>query len=70
MLAVTFAVLNDALHLPPFSLLVVALTLTDGKHSSTSRLFCINSNDVPVGMTLTFFFNVKDTGERDMFLRR
>ncbi|KAJ7665103.1 Phosphatidylinositolglycan class N-domain-containing protein [Mycena polygramma] len=42
-LSVTFAALNDALHLPPFSLFLVALTLTDG-------------------MTLTFFFNVTDTG--------
>ncbi|KAF7302545.1 PigN domain-containing protein [Mycena chlorophos] len=42
-LAVTFATLNDALHLPPFSLFLVALTLTPG-------------------MTLTFFFNVTDTG--------
>ncbi|KAJ7757539.1 Phosphatidylinositolglycan class N-domain-containing protein [Mycena metata] len=42
-LAVTFVALNDALHLPPFSLFLVALTLTDG-------------------MTLTFFFNVTDTG--------
>ena len=30
MLSVTFAVLNDALHLPPFLLLLVALTITDG----------------------------------------
>ncbi|KAJ6541822.1 Phosphatidylinositolglycan class N-domain-containing protein [Mycena capillaripes] len=42
-LSVTFATLNDALHLPPFSLFLVALTLADG-------------------MTLTFFFNVTDTG--------
>ncbi|KAJ6601273.1 Phosphatidylinositolglycan class N-domain-containing protein [Mycena vulgaris] len=42
-LSVTFAALNDALNLPPFSLFLVALTLTDG-------------------MTLTFFFNVTDTG--------
>ncbi|KAJ7837393.1 Phosphatidylinositolglycan class N-domain-containing protein [Mycena olivaceomarginata] len=42
-LSVTFAAVNDALHLPPFSLFLVALTLTDG-------------------MTLTFFFNVTDTG--------
>ena len=34
MLSVTFAVLNDALHLPPFSLLLVALTITDGKSLS------------------------------------
>ncbi|KAF8345663.1 Phosphatidylinositolglycan class N-domain-containing protein [Amanita rubescens] len=42
-LSVTFAVLNSTLQLPPFSLLLVALTLTDG-------------------MTLTFFFQVQDTG--------
>ncbi|KAJ7664945.1 Phosphatidylinositolglycan class N-domain-containing protein [Mycena rosella] len=42
-LSVTFAALNHALNLPPFSLFLVALTLTDG-------------------MTLTFFFNVTDTG--------
>ena len=30
MLSVSFALLNDALGLPPFSLLLVALTLTDG----------------------------------------
>ena len=29
-LSVTFAVLNSTLRLPPFSLLLVALTLTDG----------------------------------------
>ncbi|KAF9000322.1 Phosphatidylinositolglycan class N-domain-containing protein [Cyathus striatus] len=43
LLSVVFAVLNHTLELPPFSLLMVALTLTDG-------------------MTLTFFFNVQDTG--------
>ncbi|KAJ7292742.1 Phosphatidylinositolglycan class N-domain-containing protein [Mycena rebaudengoi] len=42
-LSVCFAALNHAVHLPPFSLFLVALTLTDG-------------------MTLTFFFNVSDTG--------
>ncbi|KAM6496316.1 Phosphatidylinositolglycan class N (PIG-N) domain containing protein [Amanita muscaria] len=42
-LSVTFAVLNSTLQLPPFSLLLVALSLTDG-------------------MTLTFFFQVQDTG--------
>ncbi|GLB34289.1 putative phosphatidylinositolglycan class N (PIG-N) [Lyophyllum shimeji] len=42
-LAVASALLNDFLHLPPFSLLLVALTLTDG-------------------MTIMFFFNVRDTG--------
>ncbi|KAF7307451.1 PigN domain-containing protein [Mycena indigotica] len=48
-LAVTFATLNDALRLPPFSLFLVALTLTPG-------------------MTLTFFFNVTDTGEPSTFV--
>ncbi|KAG5727447.1 GPI ethanolamine phosphate transferase 1 [Termitomyces sp. T112] len=42
-LAVASALLNDFLHFPPFSLLLVALALTDG-------------------MTITFFFNVRDTG--------
>ncbi|KAK7063739.1 PigN domain-containing protein [Favolaschia claudopus] len=43
MLAVAIATLNDALDLPPFSVFLVALTLTDG-------------------MTLSFFYNVTDTG--------
>ncbi|KII90223.1 hypothetical protein PLICRDRAFT_40419 [Plicaturopsis crispa FD-325 SS-3] len=42
-LSVCFAALNARLRLPPFSLFLVALTLTDG-------------------MTMTFFFNVTDTG--------
>ncbi|KAG1751768.1 Phosphatidylinositolglycan class N-domain-containing protein [Suillus lakei] len=42
-LSAVFATLNARLHLPPFSLFLVALTLTDG-------------------MTMTFFFNVTDTG--------
>lgn len=43
MLGVTFAELNKALRLPPFSLLLVALALVDS-------------------MTLSFFFQVQDTG--------
>ncbi|TFK28974.1 GPI ethanolamine phosphate transferase 1 [Coprinopsis marcescibilis] len=43
MLGVTFAELNKALQLPPFSLLLVALAVVDA-------------------MTLSFFFQVKDTG--------
>ncbi|TFK61033.1 PigN-domain-containing protein [Pluteus cervinus] len=43
MLSVTFTALNHRLNLPPFSLFLVAMALTDG-------------------MTLTFFFNVTDTG--------
>ncbi|KAL6308835.1 PigN-domain-containing protein [Sparassis latifolia] len=42
-LATSFHLLNTRLHLPPFSLFLVALTLTDV-------------------MTMTFFFNVTDTG--------
>jgi len=42
-LAVCFATLNARLQLPPFSLFLIALTLTDG-------------------MTVTFFFQVTDTG--------
>ena len=33
MLSVFFALLNDRLDLPPFSLFLVALTLTDGERS-------------------------------------
>lgn len=61
MLSVTFALLNDALGLPPFSLLLVALTLTDGASCPPSSLtgsLCI----AVAGMTLSFFFNVQDTG--------
>ncbi|KAJ8519640.1 hypothetical protein ONZ45_g3434 [Pleurotus djamor] len=43
MLSVAFSTLNARLHLPPFSLFLVALSLTDG-------------------MTLTFFYQVSDTG--------
>ncbi|KAF8527215.1 PigN-domain-containing protein [Gautieria morchelliformis] len=43
MLSAAFATLTARLHLPPFSLFLVALSLTDG-------------------MTLTFFYNVTDTG--------
>jgi len=42
-LSATFATLTARLHLPPFSLFLVSLSLTDG-------------------MTLTFFYNVTDTG--------
>ena len=38
MLAMTFAVLNHCLDLPPFSLFVVALALTDGACSTSSDL--------------------------------
>ena len=39
-LAVTFSVLNDALNLPPFSLLLVALTIIDGDYFSTYIFHC------------------------------
>ena len=71
MLAVCFALLNARLHLPPLSLFLVALTLTDGASplapNFDSRIlfrarwlmsvFC--SGTV---MTITFFLNVTDTG--------
>jgi Phosphatidylinositolglycan class N (PIG-N) len=63
-LSATFANLNARLHLPPFSLFLVALTLTDGAilifPFSHNILICLFLS----GMTLTFFFNVTDTGER------
>lgn len=58
-MAVVFADLNDALDLPPFSLLLVSLALTDG-----TFLYCFDCQALIrfSGMTLTFFFLVQDTG--------
>ncbi|KAJ6486074.1 Phosphatidylinositolglycan class N-domain-containing protein [Mycena vitilis] len=54
-LSVTFAALIDALHLPPFSLFLVALTLTDGM----TLTFFFNVTDIgswlEIGQTITFF---------------
>lgn len=62
MLSVIFADLNDALHLPPFSLLLVALTLTDGISFFKSLLLESDINHCSAGMTLMFFYMVQDTG--------
>lgn len=67
-LASVFATLNTRLHLPPFSLFLIALTLTDGEWSLSSfgdptlaTTFDLLSRSV-AGMTATFFFKVTDTG--------
>ena len=60
MLSVLFADLNHRLGLPPLSLFTVALALTDGTRSRSS-LQKPTSHARPV-MTITFFFNVSDTG--------
>ncbi|KAL1675871.1 Phosphatidylinositolglycan class N-domain-containing protein [Schizophyllum commune] len=55
MLAMTFAVLNHRLNLPPFSLFVVALALTDGM----TLAFFFNVSDtgswLEIGQTISFF---------------
>jgi hypothetical protein len=63
-LAVSFAVLNARLHLPPFSLFLVALTLTDGKCRFAFTLAGTTAglNLIDTVMTMTFFFRVTDTG--------
>ncbi|KAJ8474730.1 hypothetical protein ONZ51_g7029 [Trametes cubensis] len=50
-LAMTFSMLNARLDLPPFSLVLVALTLTDAQQAYSLAV-----------MTITFFLNVTDTG--------
>jgi phosphatidylinositol glycan class N len=60
-LSVAFATLNARLHLPPFSLFLVALTLTDGKDVVPLMMVILTSPSP--GMTMTFFYNVTDTGE-------
>ncbi len=53
--------LNARLHLPPFSLFLVALTLTDGMFSVPLQE--VVANYTYVVMTITFFLNVTDTGK-------
>lgn len=60
MLGVTFAELNKALRLPPFSLLLVALAIVDGTQTTTMSHGA--SLTRTLGMTLSFFYQVKDTG--------
>lgn len=57
-----FALLNARLHLPPFSLFLVALTLTDGKCHLLSFVAIESSHYRSTVMTMTFFFKVTDTG--------
>jgi GPI ethanolamine phosphate transferase 1 len=60
MLGVVFAELNKALQLPPFSLLLVALAVVDSEW--TPYGICMFLTDGYEGMTLSFFYQVKDTG--------
>ena len=65
MLGIAFSELNKALCLPPFSLLLVALAIVDGKWCfaiSVLVKFNLNRFCCLLGMTLTFFFKVQDTG--------
>ncbi|KAF9474339.1 GPI ethanolamine phosphate transferase 1 [Pholiota conissans] len=55
MLSVTFAVLNDTLGLPPFSLLMVALTLTDGMTLSFFFKVQDTGSWLEIGQSITFF---------------
>lgn len=63
-LASIFATLNARLHLPPFSLFLIALTLTDGEQKIRSSFYAFLTvpNWFGVVMTVTFFFQVTDTG--------
>ncbi|KAJ3517601.1 hypothetical protein NLJ89_g404 [Agrocybe chaxingu] len=54
-LAVSFAVLNDALRLPPFSLLLVALTLTDGMTLAFFFQVQDTGSWLEIGQSITFF---------------
>ncbi|CAA7259378.1 unnamed protein product [Cyclocybe aegerita] len=54
-LAVSFAVLNDALRLPPFSLLLVALTLTDGMTLAFFYQVQDTGSWLEIGQSITFF---------------
>jgi len=66
-LASVFATLNARLHLPPFSLFLVALTLTDGEWRTLltrlPMLHWTSLNELGIGMTVAFFFKVTDTGK-------
>ncbi|KAF7302943.1 PigN domain-containing protein [Mycena kentingensis (nom. inval.)] len=55
MLAVVFATLNDALHLPPFSLFLVALTLTDGMTLTFFFRVTDTGSWLEIGQSITFF---------------
>ncbi|KAF8967451.1 Phosphatidylinositolglycan class N-domain-containing protein [Flammula alnicola] len=55
MLSVAFAVLNDALNLPPFSLLLVALTLTDGMTLTFFYKVQDTGSWLEIGQSISFF---------------
>src|SRR5579872_2574895 len=62
-LASVFATLNARLRLPPFSLFLIALTLTDGELGRITPSPCLLALILPDAvMTVTFFFQVTDTG--------
>ena len=67
MLAICFALLNTRLRLPPFSLFLVALTITDGAHASVHRDTAHELIRSLAVMTMTFFLNVTDTGTSQCF---
>ncbi|PFH47133.1 hypothetical protein AMATHDRAFT_152882 [Amanita thiersii Skay4041] len=54
-LSVTFAVLNNTLHLPPFSLLLVALTLTDGMTLTFFFRVQDTGSWLEIGQSISFF---------------
>ncbi|KDR84256.1 hypothetical protein GALMADRAFT_704440 [Galerina marginata CBS 339.88] len=55
MLSVCFAVLNDALNLPPFSLLLVALTITDGMTLAFFYKVQDTGSWLEIGQSISFF---------------
>lgn len=61
-LSATFATLNARLGMPPFALFLVALSLTDGAPTCFFVSDC-RLTPLHVVMTMTFFFNVTDTGK-------
>ena len=60
MLAAAFAILSRRLRMPPFTLFLIALSLTDGLSPPISLQFPADCSSV---MTITFFLNVTDRGE-------
>ncbi|PPQ94801.1 hypothetical protein CVT25_007438 [Psilocybe cyanescens] len=55
MLSVSFAVLNDSLNLPPFSLLLVALTITDGMTLAFFFQVQDTGSWLEIGQSISFF---------------
>jgi len=54
-LSVTFATLNARLHLPPFSLFLVALTLTDGMTVTFFANVTDTGSWLEIGQSISFF---------------